>query len=218
MSPIRTKPFRTRSAGQQTTKVLDGKCRVFPSTIDAGRFATPKRDAAEIDLEVDYMRAQSWYSDTSDNPLTNTYMIGYDNRIGGNSTNTGNSTEGYFIVRLNKMCVIHYDLTISSENNYDWGYMKLSRKGNWNMPYVYITSGYPQDLIPRISGETSVSGSINLYDFANTFADPSYYDIGIKGDDPDPYLLLSFEYDTDGSASSGQNKFTINSLYVTDVP
>ena len=223
MSPIRTKPFRTRSAGQQTTKVLDGKCRVFPSTIDAGGFATPRPDVSQIALRAEFMRSNYWYSDTPYNPVGGQYMIGYNNRISGYSTNTGNNTEGYFIVRLNKMCRIHYDLTISSENNYDWGYVTLSQKGNWNMPYIFVTTGSPQYMISRMSGETSVSGYIDMDNWAQTggingFSNGPAYDIGVTGEDSLPYILLAFEYDTDGSSSSGSNRFTINSLYVTDLP
>ena len=214
MSPIRTKPFRTRSAGQQTTKVLDGKCRVFPSTIDAGRFATVKRDLSEIDLSVRFMKSSSWYSPESTSAAN--YMVGYNNRISGYSTNTSNNSEGYFIIAVNKMCRIYYDLTISSENGYDWGYIRLSRKGTYTVGSVYASTGSQRDLIPRISGETNARAYIDMDAWNTAYNYGDNYDIGLVGGQGE--MLLCLEYDTDGSASSGSNRFTVNSLYVTDIP
>ena len=215
MSPIRTKPFRTRSAGQQTTKVLDGKCRVFPSTIDAGGFAIPRRDASELDLSVRFLNSNNWYRPNSTSAAN--YMVGFANRISGYSTNQSNSSEGYFIVAVNKMCRIYYSFTISSENNYDEGLLRLSQKsgpgttwGNNVSPYT----GSQVNWITPISGEVTVNSYADMIDVANYRGEN--YDIGIMGEHGE--MMIELEYDKDGSAASGSDTFTVNYIYVVDIP
>jgi|TARA_R100000479_G_scaffold1231_1_gene870 hypothetical protein len=217
MSPIRTKPFRTRSAGQQTTKVLDGKCRVFPSTIDAGRFAQVPAFGPGADLAVRFMTSAKWSSTTNVNDPE--FGLGSSNAITGESSSQGqHNSDAYYIVAVNKMCRIHYDLTISSENNYDWGYFTLSSKSTSYTPNnVGPTTGAPKNIqFSRISGSTSRSGYIDMDSWRTLNSHSDNYDLGFDGDEGE--MLVVVRYRKDGSANSGDDKFTINSLYFEDIP
>ena len=209
MSPIRSKPFKTRSAGLQTTKVLDGKMRVFASTSDVGNYAK-----LYVPLRVRFLTSARWYSpESTSNP---DYMVGYNNRVSGYSTNAFSNTEGHFIVAVNKMCRIYYDLTISSEPTWDRGYMRLSSKStDWDSS-VTPSSGSPINVINYLSGEQSVSGYADMTAWNTLYNAGPDYDLGGGGGGEE--MLLSLQYDTSTSTLAGDNVFTVNSLYVTEIP
>ena len=217
MSPIRSKPFGTKSAGQQTTKVLDGKMRTFSSSIDVGNFAQVPTISSGADLVVRYMTSALWQSSTNvNNP---SFGIGASNAITGesNSQNMHNS-DAYYSVAVNKMCRIHYDLTISSENNYDWGYFTLSAKStNYTPNNIGPATGSPKNIqFSRISGSSIRTGSVDMDSWRTLNSHSDDYDLGFDGDEGE--MLVVVRYRKDGSANSGDDKFTINSLYFEDLP
>lgn len=211
MSPIRTKPFRTRSAGDITTKVLDGHARIFNSSRKSSNLqnivAGPAVDAV---LQVRFIRTVN-FSQTGASTIDAEYGLGPLKSIKGSSTNqNSSSSSGYILVAVNKPCIVHYSITVSSENNYDWAYLQAGGPrayGEYNSFFTYTSATV--DLMSRISGSTTRTSTTTVESPTYTFA---------PADDGSEEFLVCARYTKDGSLNGGSDTMTVNNLYFTDIP
>jgi len=219
MSPIRSRPFRTTSAGLQTTKVLDTQLRVFASTLDVGNLIEGPRP--KVALRPRIIQNIDWDTPTIEGDGS---MIGFANRVSGTySLNKTDGTSSFLDFGLNKLCRVVYGIDYSTQFYNDNGYVEYSRGSyqrigevQWTPPYVYADTGMTTR--NTLSGTGQLDTSINLYTQNEYYLSIGVtdYDIGFSGGS-EMIFRLRYSKNNDG-ISTGDDQITVRYVYFEDVP